>query len=65
MANLGNVVPDAQGDCGTGVRADQRVAWFRRFLLRGLQKVRAEWKLICLTHNLLKLFRSGRGLQMP
>src|SRR5713101_3539512 len=33
---------------------------FRRFLLRGLQKVRAEWKLICLTHNLLKLFRSGR-----
>jgi Transposase DDE domain/Transposase domain (DUF772) len=37
---------------------------FRRFLLRGLQKVRAEWKLICLTHNLLKLFRSGRALQM-
>jgi hypothetical protein len=37
---------------------------FRRFLLRGLQKVRAEWKLICLTHNLLKLFRSGRAGQM-
>jgi transposase len=37
---------------------------FRRFLLRGLQKVRAEWKLICLTHNLLKLFRCGRALQM-
>ena len=37
---------------------------FRRFLLRGLQKVRAEWKLICLTHNLLKLFRSGRAWQM-
>jgi len=37
---------------------------FRRFLLRGLHKVRAEWKLICLTHNLLKLFRSGRALQM-
>lgn len=32
---------------------------FRRFFLRGLQKVRAEWKLICLSHNLLKLFRSG------
>ena len=30
---------------------------FRRFQLRGLEKVRAEWKLICLTHNLLKLFR--------
>jgi hypothetical protein len=30
---------------------------FRRFLLRGLGKVAAEWSLICLTHNLLKLFR--------
>ena len=37
---------------------------FRRFLLRGLHKVRAEWKLICLTHNLLKLFRSARAWQM-
>jgi hypothetical protein len=36
----------------------------RRFLLRGLQNVRAEWKLICLTHNLLKLFRSGRAFQV-
>ena len=30
---------------------------FRRFLLRGSGKVDAEWLLICLTHNLLKLFR--------
>jgi transposase len=37
---------------------------FRRFSLRGLKKVRAEWKLVCLTHNLLKLFRSGRQFQM-
>jgi hypothetical protein len=29
----------------------------RRFLLRGLETVRAEWRLICLTHNLLKLRR--------
>jgi transposase len=29
----------------------------RRFLLRGLAKVRGEWRLICLTHNLLKLWR--------
>ena len=36
---------------------------FRRFSLRGLKNVRAEWKLVCLTHNILKLFRSGRGLQ--
>ena len=32
---------------------------FRRFLLRGLGKVQAEWQVICATHNLLKLFRSG------
>ena len=31
----------------------------RRFRLRGLQRVQSEWKLICATHNLLKLFRSG------
>lgn len=37
---------------------------FRRFSFRGLQQVRAEWKLICLTHNLLKLFRSGKAFQM-
>lgn len=29
----------------------------RRFRLRGLPSVRCEWKLICATHNLLKLFR--------
>jgi transposase len=31
----------------------------RRFLLRGLESVGCEWGLWCLTHNLLKLFRSG------
>lgn len=31
---------------------------FRSFLLRGLEKMKGEWKLVCLTHNLLKLFRS-------
>lgn len=30
---------------------------FRQFLLRGLQKVQGEWALICLTHNILKLYR--------
>src|SRR5882724_9991647 len=28
---------------------------FRQFLLRGVEKVRAEWAMICTTHNLLKL----------
>ena len=30
---------------------------FRQFLLRGLEQMQGEWKLVCLTHNLLKLFR--------
>lgn len=30
---------------------------FRQFLLRGIDKVRAEWSLVCLTHNVLKLYR--------
>jgi hypothetical protein len=35
----------------------KEVRGFRRFSLRGMQNVAAEWDLICLTHNLLKLFR--------
>ena len=35
---------------------------FRRFALRGLANVNAEWDLICLTHNVLKLFRAGGRL---
>jgi transposase len=30
---------------------------FRQFLLRGIEKVRGEWSLVCLTHNILKLHR--------
>jgi len=36
---------------------------FRRFLLRGLENVTCEWDIVCLTHNLLKLFRSGYQVQ--
>jgi len=32
---------------------------FRRFGLRGLEKINGEWRLVCLTHNLLKLWRYG------
>jgi hypothetical protein len=32
---------------------------FRRFGLRGLGKINGEWRLVCLTHNLLKLWRYG------
>jgi hypothetical protein len=32
---------------------------FRRFLLRGLDNIRSEWRLVCLTRNLLKIWRYG------
>jgi hypothetical protein len=41
----------------------KEVRGFRRFSFRGLEKNRAEWLLICLTHNLLKLFRGKRRVQ--
>ena len=34
---------------------------FRQFLLRGVQKVRAEWALVCLGHNVLKMHGLCRG----
>jgi transposase len=34
---------------------------FRRFSLRGLGKINGEWSLVCLTHNLLKIWRHGRA----
>ncbi len=33
----------------------------RRFLLRGLEKAKGEWALICLTHNVLKMHRLATG----
>ena len=32
---------------------------FRQFLLRGLAKVEMEWALLCLTHNILKMYRTS------
>ena len=43
----------------------QAARGFRRFSLRGLTKTRWEWSLVCLTHNLLKLFRHERALALP
>jgi len=37
------------------------VRGIKRFLRRGLHACASEWKLICATHNLLKLFRSGKA----
>lgn len=41
---------------------------FRQFLLRGHERVSAEWKMVCTGHNLLKLFghmRQGRLCTSP
>jgi hypothetical protein len=40
----------------------KHVRSFRQFMLRGLAQVEGEWLLICLTHNLLKLFRAVKPL---
>ena len=34
---------------------------FRQFLLPGLEKVRGEWALVCMTHNLLKFHKLCYG----
>ena len=41
----------------------KHVRGFRQFALRGLKKVEAEWNLICLSNNLLKLFRAKKQLK--
>jgi len=40
----------------------KRARGFVQFSLRGLAKMRGEWSLICLTHNLLKLFAAQRAM---
>lgn len=36
----------------------KRARGFVQFSLRGIEKMRGEWAIVCLTHNLLKLFRA-------
>lgn len=42
----------------------KHIRQFRQFALRGLAHVEAEWSLICLTHNVLKLFRANKQLEI-
>ncbi len=42
----------------------KHVRGFRQFLLRGLAQVELEWLLVCMTHNLLKLFRATKQPRM-
>lgn len=39
----------------------KQVRGFRQFLLRGKEKVRGEWRLICAGHNVLKLFGASKS----
>jgi len=39
----------------------KQVRGFRRFSLRNLEKVKAEWAFVCATHNILKLYRLCYG----
>lgn len=43
----------------------KEVRGIRRFRLRSLLKAAAEWKLICATHNLLKLYRHRKAQTGP
>jgi transposase len=38
----------------------KQVLGFRQFSLRGLASMRGEWRLLCLVHNLLKLWRQAQ-----
>ncbi len=42
----------------------KEVMGFRRFLLRGLEKVELEWTLVCLAYNLKRLHRLEAGLTL-
>src|ERR1700686_1885961 len=44
-----------------GSGQSKKARGFRQFLLRGLAKVRGEWALICMTHNILKLHKICYG----
>ena len=39
--------------------SSKEVLGFRRFMRRGLEACSNEWKLMCMAHNLLKLWRYG------
>ncbi len=40
----------------------KRARGFVQFSLRGLEKMRGEWAIVCLTHNLSKLFRAQHAI---
>ena len=56
-------VSSASAACGHSVEPVfgqiKQARGFRQFLLRGIEKVRAEWAMICMAHNLTKLAKAA------
>jgi hypothetical protein len=46
----------AQADPGTGVGIIKSVMGFRQFMLRGINQVRGEWKLVTMAWNMKRTF---------
>lgn len=55
------VYPARQGIVESAFGQIKQERRFRQFLFRGLEKVRSEWALVCLKHNILKLHRICHG----
>ena len=58
-AGMAKPLPAQKASRRTGLRTDQAGKGVRQFLLRGIEKVKAEWAIICTAHNLTKLARAA------
>ncbi|MFH1560166.1 MAG: transposase [Chloroflexota bacterium] len=54
-------LPPEYGSDSTCHRRLKEEQGFRRFMRRGLDAAQSEWSLVGITHNLLKLWRSGQA----
>ena len=68
MQAMADTIRRAGGEVDTGCASKvvepvfghiKQARGFRQFLLRGLDKVRGEWAMVCTVHNLLKLHRAA------
>ena len=46
-----------------GHRIERQACGFRQFLMRGLNKVAAEWAMLCTVHNINKLAGAQRSMK--
>ena len=59
LTKRGRILYKLRGQTVEPVFGQIKSRGYDMFMRHGLHAVRSEWKLICATHNLLKLFRSG------